>query len=72
VGVMALVAYKVTALVVGGHRVAPDVEELGLDLPEMGALAYPDTPDVATAVILSEPAAGSLGAGDLEPEPEPA
>ena len=69
VGVMALVAYKVTALVVGGHRVAPEVEELGLDLPEMGALAYPDTPDVATAVILSEPAAGSLGAGELEPEP---
>src|SRR5438094_977870 len=33
VGVMALVAYKVTALVVGGHRVAPEVEELGLDLP---------------------------------------
>src|SRR2546427_9575907 len=30
VGVMALVAYKVTALVVGGHRVAPEVEELGL------------------------------------------
>src|SRR5439155_496336 len=53
VGVMALVAYKVTALVVGGHRVAPEVEELGLDLPEMGALAYPDTPDVATAVMLN-------------------
>jgi len=69
VGVMALVAYKVTALVVGGHRVAPQVEELGLDLPEMGALAYPDTPEVASAVILSEPAAGSLGAGELEPEP---
>src|SRR3989440_3121213 len=72
VGAEALVAYKVTALVVGGHRVAPQVEELGLDLPEMGALAYPDTPDVATAVILSEPAAVSPGAGDLEPEPEPA
>jgi len=69
VGVMALVAYKVTALVVGGHRVAPQVEELGLDLPEMGALAYPDTPEVASAVILSEPAAGSLRAGELEPEP---
>src|SRR5256884_7711179 len=72
VGVMALVAYKVAALVVGGHRVAPQVEEVGLDLPEMGALAYPDTPEVASAVILSEPAAGSLRAGELEPEPEPA
>src|SRR5439155_1426132 len=49
VGVMAFVAYKVTAFVVGGHRVAPEVEELGLDLPEMGALAYPDSPEVASA-----------------------
>src|SRR5881296_1448253 len=69
VGAMAYVAYKVTAVLVGGHRVAPDVEELGLDLPEMGALAYPDTPEVASAVILSEAAAVSLGGRDLEPEP---
>src|SRR5436189_186214 len=68
VGVMAFVAYKATAFVVGGHRVAPEVEELGLDLPEMGALAYPDSPEVASAVILSETA--SRGVGHLEPEPE--
>src|SRR5207237_5175805 len=36
VGAMAFVAYKVTAFVVGGHRVAPEVEGLGLDLPELG------------------------------------
>ena len=71
VGAMTYVAYKVTAVLVGGHRVAPEVEELGLDLPEMGALAYPDTPEVASAVILSEPADVSLGSG-LEPEPEAA
>src|SRR6266568_4016894 len=71
VGAMAYVAYKVTAVLVSGHRVAPEVEELGLDLPEMGALAYPDTPEVASAVILSEPADVSLGSG-LEPEPEAA
>src|SRR6266705_1484740 len=70
VGAMAYVAYKVTALVVGGHRVSAEVEELGLDLPEMGALAYPDTPEVSSAVILSESAAVSFGAGQLEPEPE--
>ncbi len=69
VGVMALVAYKVTAFVVGGHRVAPEVEELGLDLPEMGALAYPDTQEISSAVILSETASGG-GIGQLEPEPE--
>ena len=68
VGVMAFVAYKATAFVVGGHRVAPQVEELGLDLPEMGALAYPDSPEVASAVILSETA--SRGIGQLAPEPE--
>ena len=72
VGVMAVAAYKLTAVLVGGHRVSPEVEELGLDLPEMGALAYPDTPEVASAVILSETAALSHGAGQLEPEPEPA
>src|SRR6266704_690075 len=71
VGAMAYVAYKVTALVVGGHRVSAEVEELGLDLPEMGALAYPDTPEVASAVILSETAAVSPGGlGQLQPEPE--
>src|SRR6266581_4824205 len=70
VGAMAFVAYKVTAFVVGGHRVAPEVEELGLDLPEMGALAYPDTHEIGSAVILSETA--SHGAGHLEPEPEAA
>ena len=69
VGVMAFVAYKVTAFVVGGHRVAPEVEELGLDLPEMGALAYPDTHEIGSAVILSETASGG-GIGQLEPEPE--
>jgi len=67
---MAYAAYKVTDLVVGGHRVSAEVEELGLDLPEMGALAYPDTPEVSSAVILSESAAVSLGAGQLEPELE--
>jgi len=71
VGAMTYVAYKVTAVLVGGHRVAPDIEELGLDLPEMGALAYPDSPEVASAVILAEPADVSLGGG-LEPEPEAA
>src|SRR2546426_187717 len=72
VGAMAVAAYKLTEVLVGGHRVSAEVEELGLDLPEMGALAYPDTPEVASAVILSETAAASHGAGQLEPEPEPA
>jgi Amt family ammonium transporter len=69
VGVMAFAAYKVTAFVVGGHRVSAAVEELGLDLPEMGALAYPDAREVGSAVIVNEaPSRG--GIGQLEPEPE--
>jgi len=69
VGAMAFVAYKVTAFVVSGHRVAPEVEELGLDLPEMGALAYPDTHEIGSAVILRE-TASTGGIGQLQPEPE--
>jgi Amt family ammonium transporter len=62
VGAMTYVFYKVTAVLVGGHRTSAEAEELGLDIPEMGALAYPDTPDVASAVLLSESAAVSLKA----------
>src|SRR5207245_8940473 len=71
VGAMTYVAYKVTAMLVGGHRVSAEVEEVGLDLPEVGSLAYPATPELASAVILSEPAAASRGVGQLEPAPEP-
>jgi ammonium transporter, Amt family len=70
VGAMTFVAYRVTGWVVNGHRVSAEVEELGLDLPEMGALAYPDSPEVASAVILSESASVSHGTSVLEPEPE--
>ena len=69
VGAMAYGAYKLTEVLVGGHRVSAEVEELGLDLSEVGALAYPDAPEVASAVILSE-TEPHLGAAHLEPEPE--
>lgn len=59
VAAMTYVAYKITALLVGGHRVSAEAEELGLDLPEMGALAYPDTADLTAATVL---AGGSTGA----------
>src|SRR5437660_785191 len=51
VGAMAYVAYKVTAVLVGGHRVAPDIEELGRDLPEMGVEGYPNAPEASTVVV---------------------
>ena len=42
VGALTVAAYKITALLVGGHRVSAEVELRGLDIPEMGVLAYPD------------------------------
>jgi ammonium transporter, Amt family len=53
VAVMGYIAYRITDVVVKGHRVAADIEELGLDLPEMGALAYPDSQDISSAVVLA-------------------
>ncbi len=69
VGALAYVAYRVTAALVGGHRVTAEVEELGLDVPEMGAFGYPETPEVASAVILSESPSASFGVPQPEPEP---
>jgi Amt family ammonium transporter len=53
VGGTTFVAWKITGLMTAGHRVSQHAEELGLDLPEMGALAYPDMGDVASGVVLS-------------------
>jgi ammonia channel protein AmtB len=36
-----LAAYWATGKLVGGHRVAPEVEFAGLDADEMGIHAYP-------------------------------
>jgi hypothetical protein len=58
-GAMTYVFYTLTPVLVGAHRVSAEGEGLGLDLPETGALAYPDTPDVASAVLFRESAAVS-------------
>jgi len=55
VGLMTLAFYYITAKLTNGHRVSAEAEELGLDLPEMGAIAYPDTADISTAVVLQRP-----------------
>jgi Amt family ammonium transporter len=52
VGVLTIVAWQITSLVTKGHRVSAEVEELGLDIPEMGALAYPDSSDLAVGVVM--------------------
>jgi Amt family ammonium transporter len=60
VGATAYAAWKITSLVTSGSRVSASVEELGLDIPEMGALAYPDRGDMTTGVVLAHAEAGSL------------
>src|SRR6266550_2106956 len=53
VGLTGYAAWKITAMLTADHRVSPAVEEHGLDLPEMGALAYPDQADLSSAVVIS-------------------
>jgi Amt family ammonium transporter len=53
VGLAGYAAWKITGVLTDGHRVSPIVEEHGLDLPEMGALAYPDHADVSSAVVIA-------------------
>jgi ammonium transporter, Amt family len=53
VGLLSYLCWTVVGLIVGGHRVSAETEELGLDIPEMGALAYPDTQDISSAVVLA-------------------
>jgi Amt family ammonium transporter len=59
VGAMAFVAWKIIGLVVGGHRVSVEAEELGLDLPEVGALAYPDATDLSSSVVMASSVPGT-------------
>jgi ammonium transporter, Amt family len=65
VGLLAALSWYITGLLVGGHRVTVADEELGLDVPEVGALAYPDTTDISSAVVLAS-AAPHAGAGRKE------
>jgi Amt family ammonium transporter len=59
VGGLAAVAWFLTGLVTKGHRVSAEAEELGLDLPEMGSLAYPDATEISSAVVLSSAPTGT-------------
>jgi Amt family ammonium transporter len=53
VGLTGYAAWKITSKLTDGHRVSAAVEELGLDLPEMGSLAYPDQVDLSSAVVIN-------------------
>ena len=62
VGATAFAAWKITSAVTSGSRVSAAVEELGLDIPEMGGLAYPDRGDMTTGVVLAHSDAPPLSA----------
>jgi ammonium transporter, Amt family len=51
VGLLALAAWGITSLLTRGSRVSAEVEDAGLDIPEMGVLAYPE------GVSLGDPSA---------------
>jgi len=59
VGLLTLAAWRVVGWITRGHRVSAETEEFGLDIPEMGALAYPDSVDISSAVVLAESSAHS-------------
>src|SRR3989442_1359801 len=67
---MAYVAYQVSGLAVGGHRVSAEVEELGLDVPEMGVEGYTSTPEAATVVVIDEQPVTVPAEPAFEPQPE--
>lgn len=70
---MTYVAWKVSAMVTKGARVSTAVEEMGLDIPEMGALAYPDTTNIGSSVVLdAKPKAAAVVKGLVTREISPA
>src|SRR5216110_420169 len=71
VGAMAYAAYKEIGLVVGGHRVSAEIEELGLDVPEMGVEGYPQTPEASTVLVFAEQPVTVPAEPAFEQQPEP-
>ena len=73
VSALTYVAWKVSAFVTNGARVSTAVEEMGLDIPEMGALAYPDTTQIGSSVVLEAKTKVPVAAkGLVTPEVSPA
>jgi Amt family ammonium transporter len=68
--VMGGIVFYVVGKLVGGNRVAPEVEVAGLDVPEMGVPGYPEflplmTPEKAAEELKAAKASGSIA--DFEP-----
>ena len=62
------ILFKITGLLVGGNRVSAKVEIAGLDMPEMGALGYPEYIKHRLPSDISDATVAAITAGDaLEP-----
>src|SRR4029079_17586847 len=60
--------FSITGLLVGGNRVSAKVEIAGLDMPEMGALAYPEGFKLVLPEDVSDEQVAEIKAGKrLEP-----
>ncbi|HEX4797330.1 MAG TPA: hypothetical protein VH370_26285 [Humisphaera sp.] len=60
--------FFVTGLLVGGNRVSAKVEIAGLDMPEMGAMAYPENTKLVLPEDISDEQVAAIKAGQsLEP-----
>ena len=52
VGASTALAWKITGLLTKGHRVTAEVEDMGLDSPEMGVPAYPGAEGASDQPVL--------------------
>ena len=59
VGLLTVICWSITGMITRGHRVSPEAEELGLDLPEMGSLGYPDAGELSSAVVMHSTTPGA-------------
>jgi Amt family ammonium transporter len=64
--------FYLTGLMVGGNRVPAKVEIAGLDMPEMGAMGYPETTKLVLPTDVSDDEVEAIKAGKrLEPNTAP-
>jgi hypothetical protein len=69
-GGVAYAFFKIqNALTKGGIRPTPEVEEMGLDRPEMGVLAYGDLTTSELVLAGEDPAEDKVLASTTSPDP---
>jgi len=63
------VLFVIVGKIVGGNRVSAKVEIAGLDIPEMGSMAYPETTKKVLPEDITDEEVAAISAGKyLEPK----